>query len=70
MSNSKDMRKLLKTLESHGLIVRLSKSNHYKVFRPGPNGSEQYLLTVPNTPSEYRSYKNTIAALRRAGVAV
>lgn len=58
----KDLRKMVKALEKQGFTVRQTKNNHYNVTRDGA-----YIVTLPGTPSDWRSMKNALAALRRGG---
>lgn len=71
MSNNKDVRQLVKKLRSVDWIdVEMARSNHYKVYRRNGDGTRTMIATLPNSPSSYRSYQNTVAYLRRAGVPV
>lgn len=71
MSNHKEIRQLVKQLQGmEDIEVKLGRSNHYKVYRINDDGSRTMIATLPNSPSSYRSYMNTVAYLRRAGVAV
>lgn len=59
----KDLRKLIKALESEGYTVRKTKKQHYEVrdtqgFR---------VTTLPGTPSDHRTMKNSLAPLKRRG---
>lgn len=63
MAASKDLNKIFKALDDQGFKVTLTKGSHYKIY--GPDGR---LVTVTGgTPSDGRSNKNFLAALRRAG---
>jgi predicted RNA binding protein YcfA (HicA-like mRNA interferase family) len=57
-----DTRKLIKALEDQGFEVVRSKGNHYVVKLDG-----RRVATLASTPSDSRSLRNGIAALRRAG---
>jgi len=60
---NKDLRKLIKELEAQGFTVEVGKKNPHPVVRK--NGVR--VATLASTPSDARSWKNGIAALRRAG---
>lgn len=54
---------LLKELEAQGFTYRRSTKGHYLIANP----SGRVVTTLAATPSDARSSKNAIAALRRAG---
>lgn len=58
----KDLRKLTKALEEQGFTVRASKRGH--ILISNANG---LVATFSGTASDWRSLKNGMAALRRAG---
>ncbi|RKE03005.1 hypothetical protein BX266_7612 [Streptomyces sp. TLI_171] len=58
----KDLRELTKALETQGFEVTPSKSGHQIVRRNG-----QRIATLAGTPSDRRTWLNTIAVLRKAG---
>ncbi|MET9833798.1 hypothetical protein ABZ508_10550 [Streptomyces lavendulocolor] len=60
--NSKDVRQLIKKLEAQGFEVTRTKGGHWLVKK----GSVR-VTTLPGTPSDPRSLKNCIAALKRHG---
>ncbi len=60
----KDVRELMKALKDQGFEVTPSKSGHFIVRRGG-----QRIATLAGTPSDRRSWMNTIAVLRKAGFA-
>ena len=60
--NGKDVRQLIKKLEAQGFDVTPTKSNHWLVKKNGTR-----VTTLPGTPSDPRSLKNCIAALKRHG---
>jgi len=60
---SKDLRKVVKALEAQGFTVEQSRNGHYKVR----NAEGVLVCTIAGTPSDGRSWKNSLAALRRAG---
>lgn len=69
--NSKELRNLVKKLQSYDWIECVqTRSNHFKVYRLHADGSREFLATLPMSPSSYRSYRNTLAQLKRAGVPV
>lgn len=63
MATAKDIRKLLKSLEAQGWRVERTKKGHYVAYAPDGVGR----VTIPGTPSDHRSMKNTLADLRRHG---
>lgn len=60
---TKEIKDLIKTVESQGWTVERARNNHYK-FR-GPRGE---LVVVGNSISDHRGLKNARAYLQRAGV--
>lgn len=58
----KDIRKLCKELKNQGFNVRGTRRGHLLVEREGV-----VVAGLAGTPSDYRSLKNSIAQLRRAG---
>ncbi len=58
----KDLKKLTKALEEQGFTVRMSKRGHILVFN-----ADGLVATFSGTASDWRSLKNSMAALRRAG---
>ncbi len=58
----KDTRELVKALEEQGFEVAPSKGGHFIVRKDGRRVS-----TLAGSPSDHRTWLNTIAALRRAG---
>lgn len=61
---SKEYRKLVKSIEEAGGGVRRPTGRgHPKVYYQG-----RFLLTLCNTPSDYRSRRNELARLRQAGL--
>ena len=61
----KDLRDLLKRIEAAGGTVEpsRSKTGHWKVYLAGV-----FVGTLAGTPSDWRSMKNALAQLRRAGL--
>ncbi len=64
MTLRQDMERLVRYAEGLGWVVERDRT-HYMLA--GPDGQ---VLTAPKTPSEYRSFKNTVADFRRAGMFV
>ncbi|MEV8098819.1 type II toxin-antitoxin system HicA family toxin [Kitasatospora sp. NPDC085879] len=58
----KEVRDLTKALEKQGFEVTPSKSGHLIVRLDG-----RRIATLAGTPSDHRSWLNTIAVLRKAG---
>lgn len=59
----KDLRKIVKRLEKQGWRVEHGKT-HTKLFPPDKT---KPIVVVPNTPSDHRSLRNSIAQIRRSG---
>lgn len=62
---SKEVRAFVKELKRHGCECSLTKKQHVLVVTPS---GERIILA--GTPSCPRSRKNSVARLRRAGVAI
>lgn len=58
----KEIKVLIKDLTRQGFEVRLTRRGHHMVSKDG--GA---ITTFPGTPSDWRSLRNSLAALRRAG---
>jgi hypothetical protein len=58
-----DMMKLIKLAKKHGCTAERTGSGHWKIVCP--NGST---LTASFSPSRPGAYRDTIKALRKAGV--
>jgi hypothetical protein len=58
----KELRKLIKALEDQGFDITVTTKQHYMVWLDG-----EFVTTLPGTPSDWRSLKNSIAAARRFG---
>jgi hypothetical protein len=58
----KDTRKLLKEADAQGFEIRTTRNGHAVVYRDG-----RRITTFAGTASDHRSYRNGLAALRRAG---
>jgi len=63
---NKELRKLLDAIEAAGFTAKRTSDGHY-VVRSGEGG---YVTTLAGTPSDWRSNRNALAALRRAGVRI
>lgn len=62
-SMPKEYKEIIRELERQGWrLVRGTR--HWKAFPPD---KKKPMVTIPGTPSDYRSIKNTIAQLRRSG---
>jgi predicted RNA binding protein YcfA (HicA-like mRNA interferase family) len=60
---SHEVKPMLKKLKKQGWYVEKGRSGHWKCFPPG----SKHACTVAATPSDYRSWLNDRAALRRRG---
>ncbi|MEV5043418.1 type II toxin-antitoxin system HicA family toxin [Streptomyces griseoincarnatus] len=60
--NSKDVRQLIKKLRAQGFEATPTKGGHWLVKKGNVR-----VTTLPGTPSDPRSLKNCIAALKRHG---
>lgn len=60
---TKEIRKLIRALEAQGWRVEETGSGHYQAY--SPNGED--IVTIPGTPSDHRSMRNTMSRLKRAG---
>lgn len=61
-ADQKAWRKLAKKLEAQGAHIERTGSGHFKVTAPWGK-----VVICPSTPSEYRSMRNTMSYLRKAG---
>jgi len=59
---NKDLRKVIKALEADGFVVEKSKKGHPVVYLNGKK-----IATFAGTPSDQRSFLNSLAPLKRAG---
>lgn len=59
-----DLKAILKELKRQGFKVTLTKSNHYQVKPPDLDAP---LIVTSSSTSDYRSLKNFLARLRKAG---
>lgn len=58
----KDLRKLQKNLEAQGFTTRATKKGHLMVFK-----GIRPVTTFAGTPSDGRSWQNSLAACKRHG---
>lgn len=58
----KEMRKLIKALEDQGFEIRITKKGHVTVGKDGV-----LIATLAGTASDWRSGRNALARLKRAG---
>jgi hypothetical protein len=58
----KDIRRLLKDLARQGFTTNRTSRGHVAVRRDG-----MIVAVLAGTPSDWRSYRNALAQLRRAG---
>lgn len=61
-SGDKDTRAILRALEHAGFLIRYSRSGHPRIYKSG-----HLITTFPGTTSDYRSRRNSLAHLKRAG---
>lgn len=59
---NKDLKKIKKALEAQGFECVTTKGNHLLVLKRG-----QRITTFASTPSDLRSWKNSLAKAKRAG---
>jgi hypothetical protein len=59
---NKDLRKIVKALEAQGFEVDVTSRNHVVVSRNG-----ELIATFSGTASDWRSIRNSLAPLKRAG---
>lgn len=60
---SKETKELIKALEAQGYSVQRTRNSHWLIRNP----EGKAIATMASTPSDPRSMKNAIAALRRHG---
>lgn len=58
----KDLRKVVKALEAQGFEVEVTRKGHLVVTRDGV-----LIATFSGTASDWRSFRNGLSYLRRAG---
>ncbi|MEW6880772.1 hypothetical protein QEV68_04265 [Trueperella pyogenes] len=59
---NKEVKELVKKLESQGFTCETTRKNHIKVRANG-----RLITTLPSTPSDNRALKNAIRLLAKAG---
>lgn len=59
---NKDLKKIIKALKEQGFDVEVTKKGHIAVYRDG-----RFVAMFAGTPSDWRSMKNGLAAVKRAG---
>ena len=59
---NKDLKKILKAAKAAGFETRTTRKGHIEVTKDG-----RRITTFAGTASDYRSVRNGLAALRRAG---
>lgn len=59
---TKEVKELIRKLESQGFKCVPTKKNHIKVYK-----EERFIATLPSTPSDRRSLKHVLQYLRQAG---
>lgn len=62
-SIANEIKELLGKLEKQGCTIVRTRRGHYKVFLDG-----KWITTLAGTPSDWRSLRNSLAPLKRAGV--
>lgn len=60
---TKEVSRLIKRLESAGCTVTLG-GKHYKVY----DGTGDFVISLPTTPSDYRWERNALSQIKRRGV--
>ncbi|WNO28743.1 HicA-like toxin [Microbacterium phage FlameThrower] len=65
MAQNKDLKKLIKAVESQGCVVTVSTKGHWLFNKDG-----RRVAVTGSTPSDPRSFANLKADLRRAGYTV
>ena len=58
----KDLRKIVKALRAQGFEVEITTKQHVIVSRDG-----RVIVVFSGTPSDWRSIRNSLARLKRAG---
>lgn len=58
----KDLKAIKKQAEDQGFTTRVTSKGHLRVFKDGVP-----VTTFSGTPSDGRSWKNSMAAMKRAG---
>lgn len=60
---NKDLRKLIRLAESQGFEASVTRKGHVEFRKDGVR-----VATFSGTPSDHRAWRNSLAALRRAGL--
>ena len=58
----KDIRRLIRDLQAQGFTVKRTRRGHFRVLR-----EDMTVGCLPGTPGDWRSVRNAVAQLRRAG---
>lgn len=58
----KDLKKVLKALHDQGFESRRTTKGHYQVYKDG-----EYVGTLAGTPSDHRSWDNSLRKAKRMG---
>lgn len=58
----KELKRIIRELLRQGFEVERTSKGHYRVYLDGV-----WVTTLPGTPSDWRSFKNSLAAAKRAG---
>lgn len=62
-SASKDFKKVIREAEKQGWRVEMTRNGHWRFYAPdGVN-----IVHAAGTPSDYKSFDNTVARLRHFG---
>lgn len=59
---NKELKKIRKALEEQGFDTTVTKNGHLRVFLNGI-----WVTTFSGSPSDWRAYRNALAAAKRAG---
>lgn len=59
---SKEVKELVRKLESQGFSCEQTRKNHIKVYK-----NHRLIATLPSTPLDRRSLKHVLQYLRQAG---
>jgi predicted RNA binding protein YcfA (HicA-like mRNA interferase family) len=61
---TKELRSLIRALEDQGFTVQRTRRGHWLVR----DAKGQAVATMAGTPSDHRSWRNSLARLKRAGL--
>ena len=64
MSFAKDFRKVIKAAEQQGWRCEPTKGGHWRLYAP----DGVHIVHAPGTPSDRRSFDNTISQMRQYGL--